>query len=353
MLRWLFYCFLLINLSEYGLFVDGYNGYEMISACKVANVTQSNDVHYIAIIDHAIGTLLASAHNYLFQQLHCGLNDATKDNTGVKFFSWHINTVLGECIVFETNDTMKNLRGTFDDLYTIPPSQTATTLCKKLEIAKKCVSSIPHDQKVEIAIPLLLHETLGKCDIENAFGFENQKTIIFWTYDYYQPQNLPAFSSNVEFVMFGAAQDYLPQETWTPNEEMINALKNSKSNMVESLNLRFQQMIGIKKKNIGEGFKRKRTTTTTFAPSKHTTAKILNAGFNILPFFQPKSVNVQQLTMEIHEKFYQSFVADTMRLVVPDKFLLLTTLPPKEATKAKEENGLFESFGEFLGYVFI
>uniref|UniRef100_A0A914PR61 Uncharacterized protein n=1 Tax=Panagrolaimus davidi TaxID=227884 RepID=A0A914PR61_9BILA len=385
---------MLISSSEYGSFVAGY---EMISACKVANVTQSNDVHYVSIIDHAVGTLYAYAHNYLFQQVYCGLNDARKDNTGVKFYSWHIDTTLGECIVFETNDTMENLRGAFDDFNVIPPSQTGTSLCKKLETAKKCASSVPHDQKVEIAIPLLLHETLGKCDFEHVFGFSNQKMVIFWTYDYYQPRNLPSFSSNVEFVMFGAAQDFLPQENWMPNEEMINASKNGKSNMVKALNLRFQQMIGIKKKNIGEGFKRKRTTTTTFAPSKPTTAKIINAAFNILPFFQPKPVKVQQLTTipapsEIHENYNQSVIADTMPLVVggnskdigkrlerpfdrkqpnnlsksqkdnssevktnetysstESDIILLTTIPTIAAAKAEEENGFFESFGEFIG----
>uniref|UniRef100_A0AC35GJF3 Uncharacterized protein n=1 Tax=Panagrolaimus sp. PS1159 TaxID=55785 RepID=A0AC35GJF3_9BILA len=370
MLRLLFFCLLLINPSEYGLFVAAYYGYEMISACKVPNITQSNDVHY------------ASAHNYLFQQLYCGLNDARKDDTGVIFYAWHIDTSLGECIAFETNDTMTNLRGTFDDLYDIPPSPTGTTLCKKLEVAKKCASSIQHNQKVEIAIPLLLHETLGKCDIDNVFGFEDQKISIFWTDDYYQPRNLPSFSSNVEFVFFGAAQDFLPQEQWIPNEEMVNAVKHGKSNIVKTLHIRFQQMIGIKKKNIGKDIK-SITTTTTFAPSKSTAAKLLNAGFNILPFFQPKPVKVQQLTtipapIEIHENFNQSVISDTMPLVVPGKHGKrldryhpsqpkkdnssetatnetysssqsdkLTKLPP---TEAKEENGFWEAFGESIGY---
>uniref|UniRef100_A0AC35GAB4 Uncharacterized protein n=1 Tax=Panagrolaimus sp. PS1159 TaxID=55785 RepID=A0AC35GAB4_9BILA len=258
------------------------------------------------------------AHIYLFQQLFCGLNDARSDNTGVQFFAWHIDTELGECIVFETNDTMTNLRGTFDDLYTIPPSPTGTTLCKKLEVAKKCASSIPHDQKVEIGVPLLLHETLGNCDIQNALGFANQKISIFWTNDYYKPRKLPSLSSNVEFVFFGASHDFLPQETWIPNEEMVNALKNGKSDMIKSLHLRFQKMIGINKKDIGEGFERMRpTTTATYSPSKSTTAKILNAGLNILPFFQPKPVKVQQSTtisapLEIQEKVDHSVIGDTL-----------------------------------------
>uniref|UniRef100_A0AC35GV06 Uncharacterized protein n=1 Tax=Panagrolaimus sp. PS1159 TaxID=55785 RepID=A0AC35GV06_9BILA len=180
------------------------------------------------------------------------------------------------------------------------------------------------------------------------------------------------------------AQDFLPQEQWIPNEEMVNAVKHGKSNMVKTLYLRFQQMIGIKKKNTGEDIKSNHTTTTTtFAPSKSTAAKLLNAGFNILPFFQPKPVKVQQLTtipapIEIHENFNQSVISDIMPLVAPGKHLdlgkrldryhpsqkdnsseittnetysssqsdKLTTLPP---TEAKEENGFFEAFGESLG----
>uniref|UniRef100_A0AC35FDK1 Uncharacterized protein n=1 Tax=Panagrolaimus sp. PS1159 TaxID=55785 RepID=A0AC35FDK1_9BILA len=276
MLRWLFCCLILINPSEYGLFAAGYNGYKMIPACNISNAPPSNDTHYIAIIDHAVGTLYAYSLSFLFQQLFCGLNDART------------------------------------------PSKTPTNLCKKLEVAKKCASSIPHDQKVEIGVPLLLHETLGNCDIQNALGFANQKISIFWTNDYYKPRKLPSLSSNVEFVFFGASHDFLPQETWIPNEEMVDALKNGKSDMVKSLHLRFQKMIGINKKDIGEGFERMRpTTTATYSPSKPTTAKILNAGLNILPFFQPKPVKVQQSTTisapsEIQEKVDHSVIGDTL-----------------------------------------
>uniref|UniRef100_A0AC35EY58 Uncharacterized protein n=1 Tax=Panagrolaimus sp. PS1159 TaxID=55785 RepID=A0AC35EY58_9BILA len=382
MWRSLFFCLLLINPSEYGLFAAAYYGYEMISACKVPNITQSNDVHYIAIIDHSIGTFHLSLS--IFQQVYCGLNDARNEKTGVNIFVWHIDAVLGQCIPFETNDTMNNLLGAFIHSFFTAPSKTHATLCKKLEVAKKCSSSIQHNQKVEIAIPLLLHETLGNCDIENVFGFKDQKTSIFWTDDYYQPRNLPPLSANVEFVFFGAAQDFLPQEQWIPNEEMVNVVKHGKSNMVKTLYHRFQQMIGIKKKNIGEDIK-STTATTTFAPSKPATAKILNAGFNILPFLQPKPTKVQQLTtipapVEIHENFNQSVIGDTLPLVVRGKHLelgkrldryhpsespkdnssetetnetysssqsdKLTTLPP---TEPKESGGFIEAFGESIG----
>uniref|UniRef100_A0AC34GC43 Uncharacterized protein n=1 Tax=Panagrolaimus sp. ES5 TaxID=591445 RepID=A0AC34GC43_9BILA len=124
-----FYLIFLIYLFSHQL---GF-AHEITTVCQPPNLPISSDIHYVAIIDHAAGSFISTAHDFLFQQLYCSLNDAK--NARVKFDSWHIDSDLGECKIYDSNNSITNIHGKiFESLDVIPPSQTRSTLCEKLEI---------------------------------------------------------------------------------------------------------------------------------------------------------------------------------------------------------------------------